>query len=122
MILDDRTYNGGDVVEIARICIAVDTPNLASASLTRSVEKFKQEHNDGIELIVTYIHEDYEGSMLKAVRDWGWEYWGLRETAQPSNRKHDPIHDANKHRWVLPLDREPRDDTQVELSDFDGYN
>jgi len=97
--------SGGRIVEVARICVGVDMPNLASAGLKRSQDRFEREYaaRNDIRLLLTFIREDYDGSMLRALQTAGWEYDGVRETSQPSNRDNAEIHDYDKERWIYDL-------------------
>jgi len=108
-------YSGESIVEVARICVGVDMPNLASAAFAQSQKKFIREYTqqNGIELLITFVREDYKGSMLRAVKGLGWENDGVRETTQPGNRDEKEIHDYDKERWVRPL---RTDTTQATLT------
>jgi hypothetical protein len=106
-------YSGECIVEVARICVGVDMPNLASAAFARSQEKFIREHaiENGIELLITFVREDYKGSMIRAVKDKGWHNDGMRKTSQPGNREDKEIHDYDKNRWVREIERDTKQST-----------
>ena len=67
-----RGYESEDIVEVSRVCIAHDTPNLASCAMSKAQEKFVAEHDD-FELLITYVKEGYKGSMFAALSDKGWQ-------------------------------------------------
>lgn len=98
-----RGYESADIREVARVCIGLDMANLASCATAKAQDRFVSEHGDGIELLVTYIREDYEGSMFKALRGKGWEYDGHSEGHAPGNRQKYDIHDYDKQRWVCEI-------------------
>jgi len=110
-----KNISGENIVEVARICIAVDMPNLASAGLKASQERFKRAYADpnGIELLLTFVREDYQASMLRALETTGWECDGLRETTQPSNRESAEIHNWDKERWVYHYERPKTEQTAL---------
>ena len=99
---------GDKIVEVARICIAVEMPNLASAAFARSQDIFIRAYArpNGIRVLLTFVHEDYEGSMLRALRGLGWYHDGIREGKQAGNRPETDIRDADKARWVRELETE----------------
>jgi len=108
---------GGKIVEVARICVAVDMPNLASAALAESQDKFIKSYcsQNGIERLVTYIREDYHGSMISALKGKGWESHGLREAGQASNRPEKEIREWDKERWVCDLDMQTTEQTKLSV-------
>jgi len=110
--------SGGDIMEVGRICIAVDMPNLASCAFAKSFKRFLREdaRPNGIKRVVTYIKDDgYDGTMLKAIQDLGWQFDGVREGSQPGNRDETAIHDHDKQRWIYDLEYDHR---QTELGDW----
>jgi hypothetical protein len=100
-------YESDEYIEVARVTVANDTPNLASCGLAQSqdafIESYAEEHEIG--LLVTYVREDYEGSMFKALRGKGWEHDGhIAEGHQAGNRTEREIREWDKKRWVCELD------------------
>jgi len=96
---------GDKIVEIARVCVAVDMPNLASAGLSQSQDKFIHSYciQNGIRRLITFVREDYKGSMVSALKAKGWESHGIREAAQAGNREDTEIREWDKERWVCEL-------------------
>lgn len=94
-------------MEVSRVCVALDMPNLASCAMAKSQEKFAREYaaENDIELLVTYVREDYEGSMFAALKDKGWKIDGVSEGHQTPNRPDTEIREYDKVRWVCPLTR-----------------
>jgi len=100
-----KTIVGDWFAHVARICIGVDFPNLASCGFCRSQERFIERTDKDVGFLVTYIRGDHSGSMVKALRDKGWSLAGFNEGSKsPSNRDHQSIHDTSKARWVRPVD------------------
>ncbi len=102
-----RGYESSEIREVARVCIAHDTPNLASCAMAKAQDEFIQEHGNGIELLITYIREGYDGSMFKALRGKGWEFDGVSEgNARVPHHGQSEMHEiykADKERWVCEL-------------------
>jgi len=98
-----RGYESADIREVSRVCIAHDTPNLASCAMGKAQDTFVDEYGSEFELLVTYIREDYNGSMFKALGGKGWEYEGISEGQAPGNRETRAIHDWDKVRWVCEI-------------------
>lgn len=96
-------HPSSEIREVARVCIAYDMPNLASCAMSKTQDKFVRERCDGIELLVTYVREDYHGSMFKALRGKGWEVDGHSTGHAPGNRQKYDIHDYDKQRWVCEI-------------------
>jgi len=96
-------FESEHIREVARVAIAHDTPNLASCAMSKAQDKFLEERGDGIKLLVTYIREDYDGSMFKALKGKGWEYDGYSIGHAPGNRQKHDIHNWNKERWVCSV-------------------
>jgi len=71
--------------------------------MSKAQDKYTEERANGIELLVTYIREDFKGSMFKALAGKGWEYEGESEGQPPGNRETRDIHDWDKQRWVCEL-------------------
>jgi hypothetical protein len=98
-----RGYESNQMREVARVCIANDTPNLASCAMSKAQDRFVEQADDDVEMLVTYVREDYDGSMFAALRGKGWEHDGDSTGGAPGNRESKAIHDWDKERWVCPL-------------------
>jgi len=96
-------YESKSIREVARVCIVNRTPNLASCAMAKAQDRFLQEHGDGIELLVTYVREDYEGTMFAALASKGWKMDGYSNGHAPGNRQKHDIHNWNKERWICEL-------------------
>lgn len=99
-------YDSDEYIEVSRVTVANETPNLASCAMTESQKRFADsyaEDND-IGLLVTYVHEDWSGSMFAALKGLGWHHDGHTvEGHQAGNRRHRDIRDVDKDRWVCEL-------------------
>jgi hypothetical protein len=109
--------SGESIIEVARVCIGVDMPNLASAGLRHSQKRFERHYaaENNIKLLVTFVRSDYDGGMIRALKSAGWKHDGTRETSQPSNRENAEIHEYDKERWLYHLDIDAT--TQTTLTD-----
>jgi len=98
-------YESDEYLEVARVTVGIDMPNLASCAMARSQERFRDTYaaTNDIRLLVTYVHEDWSGSMFKALRDKGWRFDGWSEGHQAGNRADNDIRDVDKKRWVCEL-------------------
>lgn len=98
-------YESDEYIEVARVTVANDTPNLASCAMSKSQDKFTREYaeENGIGMLVTYVREGWEGSMFKALRGKGWEFDGVSEGHQAGNRREREIRDYDKDRWVCEI-------------------
>ena len=96
-------YGSENIREVSRVCVAHDTPNLASCAMAKSQDKYIEDRGDEFELLITFIREDYKGSMFKALSGKGWEYHGHSEGKQPGNAPNHEIHDWDKERWVCEI-------------------
>lgn len=94
-------YKSAEIKEVARVCVVNDTPNLASCAMSKAQDKFLESVGRGVELLVTYVHEDYNASMFKALREKGWREDGYSkpETGYSHNQKAE----FGKHRWVCEV-------------------
>lgn len=102
-------FGPDEYVEVSRVCVAVPMPNLASAGMAASQDRFVRDvaRPEGIRLLVSYVVEGYEGSMFAALRGKGWRFDEHRPPSNPSgNRAARPIHRLAKDRWVCELDVE----------------
>lgn len=97
-----RGFESEDIREVSRVCVAHDTPNLASCAMAKAQEQFIDDHQ-AIEMLVTYVREDYKGSMFAALKGKGWERDGHSKGHAPGNRQKHEIHDWDKERWVCEL-------------------
>jgi hypothetical protein len=100
-----RTYSGDEIVEAARICLGVRMPNLASAALAASQERFVRDHaaRRGIDVLLTFVRADYDGSMIRALRDKGWTCTGRTDPGQAGNRPEKEIRDRPKWRFLCEI-------------------
>ena len=94
------------VAEVARVCIGVDMPNLASCSMAKSQQKFADEYatENDIRLLTTYVKEGYTGAMFDSLRGLGWRPDGESTPSSAGNRPDTAIRAETKTRWVCPLE------------------
>ena len=98
----DRTrYEGDKIVEATRIYIGVGFPDFASAALARSMERFVRRRRRwrGVRLLLTFVRADFDGSMLKALRDKDWHCAGKAELGQAGSRPDKQIREEPK--WLF---------------------
>ena len=102
---DGTQYEGDEIIEAARICIGVDFPNLASAALARSMDRFVRRHGQrrSVRLLLTFVRADFDGSMIKALRDKGWHCAGKTEPGQAGNRPDKQIRERSKWRFLCEV-------------------
>ena len=98
-----RGYESAQIREVARVCIVNNTPNLASCAMAKAQDLFLAKRGNGIELLVTYVREDYDGTMFHALKSKGWEQDGNSVGHAPGNRSKHEIHNWDKERWVCEL-------------------
>jgi len=96
-----RGFESKDIKEVARVCIAHDTPNLASCAMGKAQDTFLKEHGSGVKLLVTYVREDYSGSMFSALQGKGWRHDGYSEPQ--TGYSHNDKAEWGKERWVCEL-------------------
>ena len=96
-----RGYDSCDIKEVARVCVVNETPNLASCAMSKAQEVFVDTHGKDTELLVTYVHEDFQGSMFKALRGKGWELDGY--SPPQTGYSHNQKAEFGKQRWVCEL-------------------
>lgn len=86
--------------ELARVCVAIDMPNLASCAVAKSQEAAVDTFDcEGLRLLVTYVREDCDGTMFRALD--GWRHDGhISKAGQAGNRPDREIREHNKRRWV----------------------
>lgn len=101
--------SGGDVVEVARICIGVPFHNLASCALATSMDQFVHSEVSrlDVEWLLTFIRADHTGSMLRALCDKGWDLVGMSEPRQAGNRPDTGIREWPKQRWLCHIPEAP---------------
>lgn len=105
-VAEREIVNGGAFVEAARICIGVRMPNLASATLARSMERFVLDHGHrDVRFLLTWVRADYDGAMIRALRDKGWTCVGYSEPSEAGNRDPKAIRQAYKWQFMCPLSR-----------------
>jgi len=105
-VVDSEVVAGDTIVEAARICLGVQMPNLASAGLARAQERFVRDHADeDVRFLLTWVRADFDGAMIRALRDKGWTCTGYREPGQASNREDKPIRERFKWRFLCPAER-----------------
>lgn len=104
-VAEREVVSGGAIVEAGRICIGVSMPNLASAALARSQERFIHDYakQEDVRFLRTLVRADFDGTMLRALRDKGWTCTGYCEPTQASNRDDKPIRDRYKWRFTCPV-------------------
>lgn len=102
---DIHGYEPDERAEVARVCVGIEMANLASCSMAKSQDKFMREvgREKDIGLLVTYVREDYEGSMFAALAGKGWTEDGVRKGPAPSNRPDRDIHNYGKIRWICEV-------------------
>lgn len=117
-VAERRIVTGDRVIEAARICLGVRMPNLASAALARSMDRFAREQApadaEDVDYLVTFVRADYDGAMIRALRDKGWVCTGVREPGQAGNREPKPIRERYKWRFCCDL-REYEQNRQTAL-------
>lgn len=113
--LDRRVVSGGEIVEAARMCIGVEFPNFASASLARSMEAFARDYATDYNYLLTFVRADYDASMIRALRDKGWLFYTATPPSQASNRTDREIREAYKWQFICDL---PDDTSQTPITDW----
>jgi|AKVG01.1.fsa_nt_gi hypothetical protein len=102
-----RGYDSSQIIEVSRVCIAHDTPNLASCAMSKAQNTFTKQYTDRLELLITYVKDGYHGTMFKALRGKGWEIDGLScGKARAPHHETGEIHEiytTDKQRWVCEV-------------------
>jgi len=102
-----RGYESSEIREVSRVCIEHGTPNLASCAMSKAQGTFIEQRGDGIELLITYVRCDYDGSMFKALKGKGWEFDGVSKGSArgPHHGESEvyEIYERDKERWVCPI-------------------
>lgn len=95
---------GTEIMELNRICIGVDMPNLASAGVARCQERFLESDccPEDIQFFMTMVRADFDASMIRALRGKGWTLRSVSTPSEPGNRELKDIHDEYKWVWVCP--------------------
>ena len=103
-IATSAVLGGTEIVELNRICIGVDMPNLASAGVAQCQEAFLQSDNcpEDIRYYLTMVRSDFDASMIRALRDKGWTLRSVSTPSEPGNRESKEIHGEYKWVWVCP--------------------
>lgn len=99
-------YESDEYIEVSRVTVANNTPNLASCAMAQSQDKFAKTYaaKNNIGLLVTYVREDYEGSMFKALEGKGWYHDGhIAIGHQAGNRTEREIREWDKKRFICEI-------------------
>jgi hypothetical protein len=106
-IAETTVVGGVTIVEVSRICLGVRMPNLASASLAASQERFATSLDcpDDTEYLLTFVRADYDGAMIRALQDKGWMCTGWSSPSQAGNREQRAIRERYKWRFLCPVER-----------------
>lgn len=91
-----------NIVEVARVCVSADIPNLASCLLSKSQERFMSGwgSRNGVKLLISMVHSDWDGSMFRALRGKGWENIRKARTGKSGNRDYTGIENDDKELWI----------------------
>jgi len=98
-------YGSENIREVGRVCVGIDMANLASCAMSKSQDIFADNHPN-TKLLVTFVREDYQGSMFAALKKKGWEHDRTSEGKQPGNSPNKDIYDWDKQRWICPINRD----------------
>jgi len=102
-----RGHESADIMEVARVCIGLEMPNLASCAMATAQDEFLDEYDGDLSLLITYIHGDYDGTMFRALRGKGWEFDGVSEGRDRGpHRGQSEVYDiytTDKERWVCEI-------------------
>lgn len=105
-VAEREVLDGDAFVEAARICLGVRMPNLASATLARSMEQFVRDHSHrDVRFLLTFVRADYDAAMIRALRDKGWTCVGVAEPSEAGNRDPKAIRQAYKWQFLCPVSR-----------------
>jgi hypothetical protein len=105
-ITRSEVLGGTEIMEINRICIGVDMPNLASCGLAQSQDRFLRSSNcpADTKFFLTLVRADFDASMIKALADRGWTLRSISEPTSAGNRSHKAINDKYKWVWICPVE------------------
>ncbi|QLH82382.1 hypothetical protein [Halosimplex pelagicum] len=119
-IVESEVFGGTEIIELNRICIGVDMPNLASCGLAQSQDRFLESSScpSDTEYFLTLVRADFDASMIKALADRGWTLRSISEPTEAGNREHKTIHDEYKWVWICPVDIV--EDQQKTLTDWEN--
>jgi len=98
-----KGYQSEQIREVVRVCIANETPNLASCAMSKAQDMYTSEIDDEIKLLVTYVRSGYDGTMFKPLRGKGWEFDRRMDGHQPGNHPNQDIYGYEKDRWICEL-------------------
>jgi len=103
---ESLVIDGDRFIEAARICLGVRMPNLASAGLARSQERFVEHAGADTDMryLLTFIRSDYDATMIRALRDKGWTCVGWTRPSQAGNREEKTIRDHRKWVFLCPVE------------------
>jgi hypothetical protein len=103
----DENYGGTEIIEVSRICIGVNMPNLASCALAAASDAFvrSDECPDDTKYLMTMVRADFSASMIKALKDRGWTLRNVSSPSQAGNRKHKSIRERYRWVWVCPAEK-----------------
>jgi len=98
-----------NTVEVARVAVGLDMRNLASCFMAASQDTFVQNWcgERGVELLLTFVHADYEGSMFAALRGKGWKNLREAESRPSGNRQNHGIETDEKELWACSIESTP---------------
>lgn len=106
-IHESRVMIGDEVVEANRVCLGERMANLASCAMARSQEFFVQSEacDSKVDFLITYVRADFNGSMIKALRDKGWTAISITPPSTPGNRETKEIHKHYKWCFACPVSK-----------------
>jgi len=114
-VAERPVVDGDRFVEAARICLGVRMPNFASAALARSQERFVAGGGyNNIDYLLTFVRADFDGSMIRALRDKGWSCVGWTRPSQAGNREDRSIRERYKWVFVCPVTTVACDQARLE--------
>jgi len=97
------------------MCLGVRMPNFASAALARSQERFVAEGScDNVGYLLTFVRADFDGAMIRALRDKGWSCVGWTRPSQAGNREDRSIRERYKWVFVCPVTTVACDQARLE--------
>lgn len=101
-----KEYCASEIIEVARVSVALDMDNLASHSMSISQDKFTESYakSNGVQLLFTLVADGNPGSMFKALEGKGWIEDGVSKGHQAGNRGERNIRDQDKIRFYCKLD------------------
>lgn len=108
------------IAEVARVTVGVEMPNLASCVMAKSQDRFAERRGakNDIRMLLTFVFDDWEGSMYKALRGKGWECDGIADTKPSGNRTNREAQYTEKTRWICPIRQHVEQHKQTTVADF----